>query len=122
MVVKKLGQPVPASRMTWKLSAGRRFFHSSLESFIGSLGEGTVAPAGRKVFQFFCSSSTPFIFAVGAALAWRAKAASARAFSRVRRSMGLLSGMRSRLGRPAGTFLTVYSGKLKRIETPAGAG
>src|SRR5437764_14785280 len=83
---------VPSSRMTWKLSAGRRFFHSSFASLIGSLGEGTVVPAGKKVFQFFCSSSTPFIFAGEAALACRANPASANAFSKVRRSIGLLSG------------------------------
>src|SRR5436305_4503377 len=83
---------VPSSRMTWKLSAGRRLRHSSLLSFTGSVGEGTVVPAGRKVFQFFCSSSTPFIFAGGGALACRAKPASANAFSKVRRSIGLLSG------------------------------
>jgi hypothetical protein len=29
--------------------------------------------------------------------------------------------MRSRLGRAAGTFLTVYSGKLKRTENPGAA-
>src|SRR5712692_10592767 len=58
---------VPSSRITWKDSAGSFFFHSSLESFTGSVGEGTFAPAGRKVFQFFCSSSTPFILAGGAA-------------------------------------------------------
>src|SRR3989442_6983114 len=75
---------VPSSRITWNDSAGSFFFHSSFESFTGSVGEGTFAPAGRKVFQFFFSSSTPFILAGGAATARLANAAQAQGFSKVR--------------------------------------
>src|SRR5690349_3629512 len=57
---------VPSSRITLKVCPSRRLRHSSFDSFIGSVGDGTFAPAGRKLFQFFCSSSTPFILAGGA--------------------------------------------------------
>jgi len=83
---------VPSSRITWKESARSFFFHSSFDSFTGSVGEGTLAPAGRNVFQFFSSSSTPFMVFGGAASASLAKIARPRAFSSVRRSIGLLSG------------------------------
>ena len=43
------------------MESGRRFFHSSFESLSGSAAEGTVAPVGRKVFQFFCSASMSFM-------------------------------------------------------------
>src|SRR5438105_14033106 len=42
---------VPSSRMTWNDSAGRRLRHSSFDSFSASLGGGTVAPAGSRVFS-----------------------------------------------------------------------
>src|SRR5689334_1874981 len=86
---------VPSSRMTWKDSAGRRFFHSSFASFTGSLGEGTLAPVGRKDFQFCCSSSTPFMVVGGAACTCLAKSARPKALSNVRRSIVLLSGRNS---------------------------
>src|ERR1051325_5144404 len=66
---------VPSSRMTWKDSEGSFFFHSSFESLTGSLGEGTLAPAGRKVFQVFCSFSIAFIVVGDAAAACLASAA-----------------------------------------------
>src|SRR5438270_12203754 len=50
---------VPSSRITWKEWAGSFFFHSSFDSFTGSVGEGMLAPEGRNVFQFFSSFSTP---------------------------------------------------------------
>src|SRR5258708_3986728 len=79
---------VPSSRSTRNASGGRRLRHSSLDSLSGSPGEGTVAPAGRKVFQSFCSSSMPFMLAGGAAYAAReAKALAAKAFNNVRRSI-----------------------------------
>src|SRR5262245_46744655 len=53
---------VPSLRST-RNDAGDSFFdHSWSESFIASPGDGTVAPAGKKDFQLFCSSSTVFIF------------------------------------------------------------
>ena len=52
----------------------------------------SIDPAGRKLFQFFCSSSTPFMVVGGAASTCLATNASARAFNKVRRSIGLLSG------------------------------
>src|SRR5258706_14202509 len=60
---------VPSSRITWKDSAGSFFFHSSFDSFTGSLGEGTLAPPGRELFQVFFSSFTPFIVLRGGAVA-----------------------------------------------------
>src|SRR2546423_11072081 len=52
---------VLSSRSTLNASGGRRFFHSSLESLSGSLGEGTLAFAGRKLFQFFFCRSMAFM-------------------------------------------------------------
>src|SRR2546422_10416082 len=75
---------VPSSRSTRNASAGRRLRHSSFDSLSGSPGEGTAAPAGRKVFQSFCSSSMPFMLAGGAAYAAReAKALATKAFNKV---------------------------------------
>src|SRR2546426_4300885 len=82
---------VPSSRITWKDSAGSFFFHSSLESFTGSVGGGTFAPAGRKVFQFFCSSSMPFIFAGGGGAACLPPDERARELCRGGRFLGLPS-------------------------------
>src|SRR5439155_12083186 len=79
---------VLSSRSTRNASAGRRLRHSSFDSLRGSPGEGTAAPAGTKLFQFFCSSSMPFMLAGGAAYAAReAKALATRVFSKVRRSI-----------------------------------
>src|SRR2546430_3000623 len=79
---------VLSSRSTRNASAGRRLRHSSFDSLSGSPGEGTAAPAGTKLFQFFCSSSMPFMLAGGAAYAAReAKALATRVFSKVRRSI-----------------------------------
>src|SRR5882672_12650766 len=90
---------VLSSRSTRNASAGRRLRHSSFDSLSGSPAEGTVAPAGRKVFQSFCSSSMPFMLAGGAAYAAReAKALATKAFNRVRLSI-LVS---FRFGRSAG--------------------
>src|SRR5205085_2971419 len=58
---------VPSSRMTLKDCDGSFLRHSSFDNFTGSAAEGTIAPAGRKLFQFFCSSSTPFMVVGGAA-------------------------------------------------------
>src|ERR1041385_6250953 len=57
---------VLSSRSTLYDSGGRRLRHSSLERLSGSSAEGTVAPAGRYLFQPFCSSSMPFMVAGGA--------------------------------------------------------
>src|SRR5258706_1066301 len=56
---------VPSSRITWKDSAGSFFFHSSFDSFTGSLGEGTPPPAAPKLFPVFFSPSTPFMVLLG---------------------------------------------------------
>src|SRR2546425_12958415 len=56
---------VPSSRITWKDSAGSFFFHSSLESFTGSVGGGPVGPPGRKVLQVFFRPPLAFYFAGG---------------------------------------------------------
>src|SRR3989441_684590 len=83
-----LARSVPSSRSTRNASAGRRLRHSSFDSLRGSPGEGTAAPAGTKLFQFFCSSSMPFMLAGGAAYAaLEAKALATRVFSNVRRSI-----------------------------------
>src|SRR5581483_4559604 len=64
----------------------RRFFHSSSESLRGSVGEGTLAPAGRKVFQLSCSALTSLMFLAGeAANADLPTDSAASALSRVRR-------------------------------------
>src|SRR6266436_3420569 len=98
---------VPSSRSTRNASAGRRLRHSSFDSLSGSPGEGTVAPAGRKVFQSFCSSSMPFMLAGGAAYAAReAKALATKAFNKVRRVHGPLNDDDSR-GRPVVVRLVV---------------
>src|SRR2546428_8890176 len=83
---------VPSSRITWKDSAGSFFFHSSLESFTGSVGEGTFAPAGRKVFQFFCSSSTPFLLAGGGGVARLPRECGPGGLGKVGPFLGLPSG------------------------------
>src|ERR1044071_8857883 len=51
---------VPSSRSTLNDSGGRRLRHSSFESLSGSSADGTVAPAGRELFQPFFSSSMAF--------------------------------------------------------------
>src|SRR3954463_9745401 len=112
---------VPSSRMTWKLSAGRRLRHSSLLSFTGSVGEGQGGPPGREGFPVFFQLLDVFHIR-----GWRG----ARLPGEARQCQCFQQGtpfhrspfrVRSRLGRAARTFLTVYSGKLKRMETPAGA-
>src|SRR5688572_17762472 len=76
---------VPSSRSTLYASGGRRFFHSSFDSLSGSLGEGTAAPAGSSVFQFFCSASMSFMVLGGAAC--RHNGAAASPSKNVRRSI-----------------------------------
>src|SRR4051812_3369964 len=73
---------VPSLRITRYDSPGRRFAHSWSASLSGSEGEGTTAPVGRKDFQFFCSSSTVFIFVGPAARAAKGAAANASNSSR----------------------------------------
>src|SRR6185436_10801993 len=74
---------VPSLRITRYDIGDRRLDHSWSDSFTGSVADGTVAPAGRKDFQFFCSSSTVLMFLGPAARV--AKGAAARAKSNARR-------------------------------------
>src|SRR3954470_21384824 len=88
----------------------RRLDHSSSESLSGSVGEGTLAPAGRNVFQFFCSvSMSVMVFAGDAAYAVLPTASAARALSKVRRSIAspfARNGNRP-VSRPGGSELTI---------------
>src|SRR5436853_110191 len=97
----------------------RRLDHSWSESLSGSVGAGTAAPVGRKLFQFCCRVSISFIFFGGAAsAAFEPRDNAARALSNVRRSIAspfARNGNRP-VSRPGGFDLTI----LQREAQPYG--
>src|SRR5687767_1009558 len=61
------GRSVPSSRSTSYAAGGRIFFHSALLRLSGVAEAAISAPSASSDFQFFCSSSMPFIDAACAA-------------------------------------------------------